>query len=344
MLGSKKEYQKPQPQKTFIREVYEPGYIREVLRDLGFNNVADTGTYFRAKAIYRKGDALSFSINKTTGIWSDYKTKQWGNLKELPGLFGPRGSEVGIKSGDITPRKPNIPTPVKFWEPSVIKNLLPIYDFYMKKGISEKTLRLFKAGYTNKTDLKNRIIFSVFASNGKICGFAGRDVTGKSQIKWKILSKKSLFVYPIYTVPESHQMILDKKELYLVESIGDLLSMWEQGIKNVIVLFGTDLSQAIINYLVSVNPNVINISLNNEKSGIGNEACIKNLIKLTSFFDINKLRIKPTLLDKDFGDFRGDDFKIWEKTEIDTHKLVLDYLKKKQYLLPRESKLLESLK
>ena len=54
-------------------------------------------------------------------------------------------------------------------------------------------------------------------------------------------------------VPSGTKMIVNetKKEVILVESIGDAMALYEQGIKNVLVMFGLSVNSHIINYLNS---------------------------------------------------------------------------------------------
>ena len=79
--------------------------------------------------------------------------------------------------------------------------------------------------------------------------------------------------------------------------------MWEAGIKNVIVTFGLDVSVAILNTLLRIDPDKIYISLNNDASNnnAGNEAAKKVERKLLKYFNRDQIAIKlPDL--NDFGD------------------------------------------
>lgn len=314
---------------------YDPTYIKEVLTKLGFNNIITDNRYFRAPAIYRKGSSLAFSIDKKTGNWRDFKTKQWGTLKELPLLFGANGANILIKEGEVfTDVKPEIEQEERFWEPTILNKLLPIYEFYKTKRISEKTLRLFKGGVAKRGDLANRFVFPIFHKYGKIHGFSGRnlkqdDGTNKYYIKWKHIGKSGSFIYPYYTVAGCKESIVEKDCVYLTESIGDTLSLWENGYQNSLVCFGTSISQAIINTLISLNPSKIYLSPNNESSGRGNKAAINWYLKLSSFFPLEQIEIKWTPKDKDFGDCTAADLKEWENTAVNTKAIVIDHLTSK---------------
>ena len=63
----------------------------------------------------------------------------------------------------------------------------------------------------------------------------------------------------------NNRTIRESKKVILVESIGDLLSLWEADVKNVIVTFGLDVSVPIINYLLKIDIDEICISFNNDE-------------------------------------------------------------------------------
>ena len=62
-----------------------------------------------------------------------------------------------------------------------------------------------------------------------------------------------------------------------MESIGDMLSLWE-GIKNSVVLFGVNLSDSILFYLIGLRVKKIVIALNNDgENKAGNSGAEKYL-------------------------------------------------------------------
>jgi|TARA_R110000751_G_scaffold219305_3_gene322081 hypothetical protein len=95
-----------------------------------------------------------------------------------------------------------------------------------------------------------------------------------------------------------------KKEVIVVESVGDSLALTENKIFNHLVTFGLGISSKQICELVALNPSRIVIAFNNDSNkavNIGLESSIKDFIKLMDFFDISKLSIKlPT--ENDFSD------------------------------------------
>jgi DNA primase len=152
--------------------------------------------------------------------------------------------------------------------------------------------------------------------------------------KWKHIGKKSQWIYPAYLPYQKStflELIEDDGTVILVESIGDLLSLHEQGYYNVLVTFGLDISPTLISVLVQLNPQRILLCFNNDTDAEENRgltASFKNYLKLLSYIDYQKLFIcLPTA--NDFGDMTADNFEKW-KEKVDnlnplTHSLqVLD--------------------
>ena len=92
-----------------------------------------------------------------------------------------------------------------------------------------------------------------------------------------------------------------------------MLSLWEAGVKNVIVTFGLDLSSNVINFLLKIDVDKINISFNNdsENNSAGNLAAQSAYSKLINFFDSNQISIKlPSK--KDFGEMTKEEILQWK--------------------------------
>jgi DNA primase len=189
---------------------------------------------------------------------------------------------------------------------------LPSFNFYNKRGISNETLKDFKGGVKTYGKLNNRFVFPIFEGK-KIIGLAGRDLYSNSQRpKWKILGRKSNFVYPSdLSSPE----IQNTKTVILVESIGDALALYENGIKNLIVIFGLTVSKNVILFLMKSNLEKIIISTNNDADSDynrGMEAALNIKSKLSKFFNPDTLKVKlPTR--KDFGDMTKAEILEWKK-------------------------------
>ena len=149
-------------------------------------------------------------------------------------------------------------------------------------------------------------------------GFSGRLVIeDSSKPKWKHMGRKTGWVYPFYVEYNGEAFVRDAimstREVFLVESIGDMLSLHEHGVTNVLVTFGLDVSSRLCCLLSTLNLNKIHLSLNNDLNSSENRglnACVKNALKLLNLVSIDKLDITLPLKN-DFGDMESADFDIW---------------------------------
>ena len=168
-----------------------------------------------------------------------------------------------------------------------------------------------------------RFVFPIYNRDGLIHGFSGRDMANRPSSprpKWKHIGKKASWVYPFYVPFKNDSLsvsesISSSREVVLVESIGDLLSLHQHGFRNVLVSFGTSLSSALCCFLVSLGLDRIVISLNNDSGKSKNRGEIgafKMYLKLLNFFQRDKLIINLPP-QSDFGDMSSPDFDQWSR-------------------------------
>ena len=190
----------------------------------------------------------------------------------------------------------------KIYPESYLEKLLPMKNFYEKRGVSSNTQDKFKCGYAGGGKMYRRIVFPIYDLDGQIHGFSGRSVTNDEHIpKWKHMGRKTNWIYPHHL---SHSNIEDKKEVILVESIGDCMALYEAGHDNVLMLAGLDISAKIISYLNSFDLKRIIVATNNDNSkdeNTGALASIKVAAKLSSVFDLSLIKINPPVCN-DFGE------------------------------------------
>ncbi|MDA1237343.1 MAG: hypothetical protein O3A15_00160 [Proteobacteria bacterium] len=305
--------------------------IKEALTSLGYN-LLDRGDYWQSTAVYRNGDnPTALQIYKDTGVWRDYvagesfmpfkaliekslgTTKPADLDKYLSGVSSLPGSSI---KKDLEA----IPKIEKTFSLEDVDNLLPHYAFYNKKGISNETLKLFKAGMSTGGSMYQRFVFPIYNKNSRVHGLAGRDMSNiKDRPKWKHMGKKVYWIYPLHIKDESGERatmssIMDSGEVILVESIGDMLSLFENGIKNVLVTFGLDISSELLINLIGLNLKKITLSFNNDfnnQENRGRNACVKNYLKLLSHFNQESVSIcLPTK--NDFGEMTESEISDWQ--------------------------------
>lgn len=290
--------------------------IRNRLERLGLPITYQANTFLATSTEFRGGDTL-------TGLWA-YEGNCWDEIEKRsyswPQFVATvKGISIAdankwlegdeIEDGDVEEREEKIKMPEKLKE-SDYKNLTKSYNFFLKRGISVETLDTFGAGLAESGPMYGRVCFPI-RCNGVLKGITGRDVLNRDGIKWKIKGRKGEFIFPLFE-PEVFQKT---KQICLIESVGDSLSLWNSGIKQNLVQFGLSLSSKQLSFIISQNPEKVFICLNNDKDSLenrGQDAALKIKKKLEMFFSSNKIIIAPPLLN-DFGEQTKEENLKWAK-------------------------------
>jgi len=328
----------------------DPSQIQGVLEDIGYSLI-DFGNHWRTNALYRGGgNQTSLKVYKNSGVWTDYSTdggkslpferllyltlnSDHSKLKEILSSLNKGEQFTYVKKDSIEMEE--------IYPESILQKLFPNYLFYTKKGFSEDTLKFYKTGLAGAGKMYRRMVFPIYNEHKQIIGFSGRkvDESNEQAPKWKHLGKKKNWIYPAYMPNEKSvdSIIKEKREVILVESIGDSMALHECGIMNTLVTFGIGCSPAIINYLNSFAVERIIIATNNDFQSAQNHGyngAIKILMSLRNYFDFNTLEIKlPPHPYNDFSEAHqnGCDLKEWyldtaDKSQNEKH--LKDYLSK----------------
>jgi hypothetical protein len=322
---------------------------KQILEELGYKLV-DCGNHWRTSALYRDGDnSTAVQIYKNSGVWNDYVTESGHKplkhlieltLKEQPERLKEILKSLNSEPDNLKEYKPKTLIEMdKVYDESILDKLFPNYNFYNNKNISEDTQKFFKLGLAGSGNMYRRMVFPIYNEHSQIIGFSGRRVDDVDAAKWKHIGKKNNWIYPAYIPNEDtvDSIITEKKEVYLVESIGDAMALYNQGIKNVLVIFGLSVSASIIAYLSGKSLDRIIIAGNNDFNSEVNRglmASIKNYLKLSSYFDLDILSIKvPPKGFNDLGEAHEaeSDLISWSKTETDLTKqrqFISDFVSK----------------
>ncbi len=326
--------------------------IKDVLQKLGYK-LTDFGNHWRTNALYRGGkNSTALQIYKNTGVWVDYvsnskhlplkslieATLQTNDSTQIDKILEGYDFESTPSLAQIEKSKPRIEME-KTYPESMLERLLPHYKFYNERGVSDSTLAFFKCGLATEGSMYQRFVFPIYNELNEIHGFSGRDMLKNSsnRPKWKHLGKKSKWIYPYYLKDVNGnypvmQEISDKKEVVLVESIGDLIRLYDRGIKNTLCIFGTSASNSVAMHLIPLGLKKIIISLNNDhdkQKNRGEIGSFKSYLKLLNFFDKDKVVLHPPLA-CDFGEMKDEDFPAWECSlkNIDIESSSKDYQNK----------------
>lgn len=305
--------------------------IKEMLYELGYSNISEYPREYRTRPIYRESDNNTvLRVDKATGRFVDFAENISGSFEDLVKLTlkmkTVNEAQKWVSSkGDVSEErkvvvvKPEIKSP-KIFDKNCLSKLVNNHIYWQNRGISEDTISQFKGGIISEGKMKNRYVFPIFDAKDRLVGVSGR-YTKKIEYdnipKWKHIGDKYAWKYPLFL---NHEIVLEKKEVFLVESIGDMLSLWEAGYKNSIVTFGLDISSSIMGVLLRFDLSKIYISFNNDsnKNSRGNLASKKVKQKLLNHFDPNQVEVKlPTK--NDFGDMNTKEIQVWVKQNTSQH-------------------------
>lgn len=176
-------------------------------------------------------------------------------------------------------------------------------NYLRQRGINEDTIRLFSLGYAeNRWDglsnhlkrqscdmtkavelglvirnpqknsvydrFRGRIIFPIYSESGALIAFGGRTIFDDPS---KYLNSPDTPLYKksnhLYGFNHAKDMIREKKSVVLVEGYFDMVSLYQNGVKNVVASLGTALTEQQI-YLLKRFCDTIYIYYDSDKAGI----------------------------------------------------------------------------
>ncbi len=132
-----------------------------------------------------------------------------------------------------------------------------------KKVDLEKALQLGLIGKANDGRLydkfSGRIIFPIFSSHGRVIAFAGRILEKRDNAAKYLNSPESIIYYKgkiLYGLSHAKDEIRKRNKAILVEGYMDLISLYQNGIKNVVAVSGTALTDDQVQLLSRYTKNV----------------------------------------------------------------------------------------
>lgn len=298
--------------------------FKSILLDLGYSNIKDNGKELRMRPLFREsGNDTVLSVRKDTGHFIDFGRSISGsfeyliqlslnlkNLKDAKKVLLDRWSISEVKRE----HRPEVNS-TKIFPREYLSKLMPHHEYWTNRGVSSETIKLFKGGVVESGTMANRYVFPIFDFKENLIGVTGRHLEASEKIpKWLHKGRTSEWKYPLQV---NHDVIRKSKEVFLVESIGDMLSLWEGGVKNVLIVFGLNLSPSMMGLLIKLDLNKVFISFNNDadNNSAGNKAALKIRNKLFHHFDQHQIKI--ALPEKnDFGEMNMAEIKEWHNNII----------------------------
>ena len=124
-----------------------------------------------------------------------------------------------------------------------------------------------KKGYMDR--FRNRIMFSIDNTYGKVVGFGGRATSNEEDAKYMnspdtpIYHKSTI----LYGLSETKDIISELNSVIIVEGYMDLLQLYSNGIKNVVAISGTALTEQQIKLISRFTKNCC-LAYDGDKAGI----------------------------------------------------------------------------
>ena len=295
--------------------------IKEILLNLGYSNITEDSRNYRMKPIYRDSSSNTvLSVRKDTGFFIDFSRNIRGTLQDLVRLslkfttIEEARKWLSDSSYSSTTKeivlKPKMKQPKVFNKDCLLK-LKNDHSYWIERGVTEKTISIFGGGVIEGGKMKNRYVFPIYNYRQELRGVSGRSVLNKNP-KWKHIGEKNQWKYPLQL---NNKVLRKEKKAILVESIGDMLALWDNGIKNSIVTFGLDVSVSIISYLLRIDVDDVFIAFNNdsEKNSAGNEAAKKARSRLVKYFDTQQIHAAIPEGASDFGEMSREQILGWKR-------------------------------
>ena len=132
---------------------------------------------------------------------------------------------------------------------------------------------------------RNRIMFPLWDTNGKVIGFSGRIYEGSDTSKYintmetDIFKKGSL----LYNYDNARKSILEKDEIIICEGFMDVIRLYTIGVTNAVATMGTAVTKEQLNLIRKLTNNVI-LLFDGDKAG---EKATLSFIELSKDIDFN---------------------------------------------------------
>ncbi len=301
--------------------------IKSILSENGYN-FTDHENYISCGANYRNvPDTSSVVIYHNDDHVIDFAGGWKGNIHQFLQLVTNQKSEEELnkyleKNNIVINEVDNKPKikQRKIFDKELLQYIdTSNHDYIIKRGISEETAKFFECGKVGKIKgkLSERFVWPVWnTEKTELLGFSGRSLEKESNRRYLIFGEKNSFIYPSFL---NNDIIEETKCVILTEGIPDAMKLFDIGLKNILVLFGTELSYGILNYLLRKNIERIIIVTNNElespNRGAGNAASKKIMSRLLRYFDKSSIiiHLPPK---KDIMDCDDEELEVWKNKLI----------------------------
>ena len=149
-----------------------------------------------------------------------------------------------------------------------------LYKHFKAKGVNEKILldlglisRSKEGKYYDK--FRNRVIFPIINTSGKVIGFGGRRIDDNDNPKYLNSPENMIFQKKnnLYALNTTKQEIGKEGSAIIVEGYMDVISLYQHGVKNVAASLGTALTDNQAK-LIKRYTNTVNLCYDSDSAGI----------------------------------------------------------------------------
>lgn len=291
-----------------------PNDFESILKELGYD-LYDRGDSWQTSAVFRGGNnKTAISIFKDSGVWHDFVEGRSYPFEALYEKTTGRKFNGEISKLTVETRKKHIfLKEEKTYPESCLKKLLPDYTYFESRDISAETQRQYKCGLATGGKLYQRIVFPIFREDGKIHGFHGRKVLqDNDRPKWLPSGKHTDWFYPFYSVDGVEEKIREEGRLFLVESIGDSMSLYQAGVENNISSITNKVGPKLLSRLANLNCQIVVSFNNDEGQNRGFDGALASILKMIDVIDFNQIYFFPPPKG-DFGDMTDLEIEKWKK-------------------------------
>jgi DNA primase len=297
--------------------------IRNILERLDYPINYVGQNYISTTALFRSGDNQLALVCYEGNVWDQVEgtAYKWPKFVAMVKGISLTDAELwlgGIEIEDGNEREEKVEKikVEKVLVESDYEGGVKSYKFFLDRGISKETLDEVGAQLCQGGGFNGRIIFKIRNEKGKLVGVAGRDALNRSASnpnipRWKLRGSKSDWIYPMFE--KNLEAIRRTRQIIIVESVGDCLSLMDVGIYNVLCNFGLSLSAARLSFLLKINPTSIFVALNDDADSLENRgqiAAAKIKLKLSTFFSSDKIINAPPSKG-DFGEMNKEEISNW---------------------------------
>ena len=154
-----------------------------------------------------------------------------------------------------------------------------LVDYLRKEGVSDEDM--LKLGLANRDmnelcDIfRERIMIPIINTHNEVIGFGGRTIRNDNPMLLNSPESEVFVKYKnLYGINLSKDEIEKEDIVILVESYMDMISLWQNGIRNVAASLGSDLTHAQAKLLCSLSENII---LAYDSDSAGKEAALRGV-------------------------------------------------------------------